>query len=357
MTTRYSFRVLSSLFIAFLAFRFLFFAPVAKMQFIREAHLGPLSVSGSQFPNILSLLPVSWGIEAFAWALFLYALTLFWQRLWPWTPLILLYSWFCLFDARLLPPGPGFIMTAAALICFSILGFLQLRKPLEHIPARLLRSMWFVLALTSLMTVLRNGFQDLPRLQPGEYLQLAAVALLLPAQTRGIGWLIHLVIFAIQGEFGALAYSLLLFDSRWIPARKIKPNDIVVFFDGYCGLCSRSVDFLMAEDTAAQLRYAPLQGPTADRLRRQGHLPFPEVEGVYDSLLIKIHETVYYRSEGLLRLSSYLPGIWRFGVILRFIPLAARDRIYTVIAKNRYRLFGKSETCRLPTPEERSLFI
>ena len=127
--------------------------------------------------------------------------------------------------------------------------------------------------------------------------------------------------------------------------------DRIVFFDGVCGLCNRTVDKLVRMDKKASLRFAPLQGSTAHEI-----LP----AGMADAL-----ESVVYWREGVvlngadaaLRILTDLGG-WRavYG-LLWIVPRALRNAVYRWIARNRYRWFSKREMCRLPTPEERERFL
>lgn len=125
----------------------------------------------------------------------------------------------------------------------------------------------------------------------------------------------------------------------------------ILFFDGVCGLCNRSVDRLLRMDRKGMLRFAPLQGSTA-----QERLP----AGLADAL-----ETVVYfrdgqvlqRSDAALRLLIDLGGWRRIHTVLFLIPRALRDAVYRWIARNRYRWFGKREICRVPSESERERFL
>jgi predicted DCC family thiol-disulfide oxidoreductase YuxK len=121
----------------------------------------------------------------------------------------------------------------------------------------------------------------------------------------------------------------------------------ILFFDGLCGLCNTSVDFVMKRDTRDVFRYAPLQGETAAQ-----HLAAPDRENL-DSVVLKTSSGLHRKSSAVVRILWKLPGIWPLlGTLLWLVPLPLRDLGYRVVAKNRYRVFGKKETCRLPTPEE-----
>ena len=126
----------------------------------------------------------------------------------------------------------------------------------------------------------------------------------------------------------------------------------VVFFDGVCGLCNVSVDFVLARDTRQRFRFAPLQGETA----RQ-ELPSADRERL-DTLVLLTETGTYRRSAAVVRILWRLPGVWPvLGALLWVIPGPLRDLGYRIVSANRLRWFGKKETCRLPTPEERERFL
>jgi predicted DCC family thiol-disulfide oxidoreductase YuxK len=126
----------------------------------------------------------------------------------------------------------------------------------------------------------------------------------------------------------------------------------VIFFDGVCGLCNRFVDFVIRRDTRRVFRFAPLQGETA-----RHWLDAADVRDLKTVVLID-REGTHRKSSAVLRVLRGLGGFWRaVGAVLWFVPFPLRDVGYSLIAGNRYALFGKKETCRLPTPDERGRFL
>lgn len=127
----------------------------------------------------------------------------------------------------------------------------------------------------------------------------------------------------------------------------------VVFFDGYCGLCSGVVDFLITRDVARSLRYSPLQGETA-RLRlserERADLDTVVVMTADGHKLIKSDAIL----EALLIIGGFYAGMARLASL---IPRPLRDFIYDVVARNRFRLFGRRNSCRLPSNDEQTLFL
>jgi predicted DCC family thiol-disulfide oxidoreductase YuxK len=134
------------------------------------------------------------------------------------------------------------------------------------------------------------------------------------------------------------------------------PPPILVFFDGVCGLCNRFVDFLIAHDRKRQLRYAPLQGARFREILAR-HPGLAEIDSIVVVENSGPEETVHTFSNASLAALSKLPGLWKAVVLLRLIPRFLRDAVYRLIAENRYRIWGRNDTCRLPGPEERDLFL
>lgn len=134
------------------------------------------------------------------------------------------------------------------------------------------------------------------------------------------------------------------------PALMELTDQPVLFFDGVCNLCNGFVDFLVKRDRKRIYRYAPLQGKTADYA-----LP-SDVRGA-DSFVFCLRGEVYLRSSAALKVLAGLGGVWSLARFLLWIPIPVRDGIYRLIATNRYRVFGRKDTCRLPRPEERELFL
>jgi predicted DCC family thiol-disulfide oxidoreductase YuxK len=126
----------------------------------------------------------------------------------------------------------------------------------------------------------------------------------------------------------------------------------VVLYDGECGLCNRSVKFLLARD-GGQLYYAPLQGETARALRDK----HPEIPRTLESVVLVDGDRVHLRSKAFLYAAKYLTRPWRFAYALRWLPAFLLDIGYRLIARARYRIWGKYDACRLPTTDERAKLL
>lgn len=135
------------------------------------------------------------------------------------------------------------------------------------------------------------------------------------------------------------------------PARPLSVHP-VIFFDGVCGLCNRWVDFVLARDRAQLFRFSPLQGETA-----RVWLQF-ESEVSLDSIVLVDSLGEHRKTDAVARILRGLGGTWGLaGAALAILPRPLRNLGYDLVAKNRYRLFGRKAACRLPTPEERSRFL
>ncbi len=127
----------------------------------------------------------------------------------------------------------------------------------------------------------------------------------------------------------------------------------IILFDGVCGLCNGVVDFLMRVDRDHVFRFAPLQGSTATELRER----HPSIPTDLSSMVLVDDGVVYLRAKGITRGARYLPWPWRIGYAFFFLPAWLTDLLYGIVARTRYRLFGKKEVCRIPEAHERERLL
>jgi predicted DCC family thiol-disulfide oxidoreductase YuxK len=135
-------------------------------------------------------------------------------------------------------------------------------------------------------------------------------------------------------------------DPAELPAR-------IVLYDGVCGLCHRAVRWLLSKDRERMLWFAPLQGETAARLRAD----HPEIPGELDSVVLVDGECVYLRSKVFLHAARYLPAPWRWASGFAWLPGPVLDLLYRLVARVRYRVWGRFDACKVPEAEDRSRLL
>jgi predicted DCC family thiol-disulfide oxidoreductase YuxK len=133
-------------------------------------------------------------------------------------------------------------------------------------------------------------------------------------------------------------------------------SSTTILFDGVCNLCSGVVRFVIARDPHAHFRFAALQSDAARRICAEvGATPPAAVDP--DTIIVIADGRALERSDAALAIASRLPFPWPMFGVFRILPRALRDWLYRFVAKNRYRWFGESDTCMMPTPELRARFL
>lgn len=127
----------------------------------------------------------------------------------------------------------------------------------------------------------------------------------------------------------------------------------IVVFDGGCNLCSHTVHFVVAHESAPTLRFASVQSPAGSRLMRE--LGFDSNDA--KTFILVEHGKAYVRSEAAIRIARHLRRPWRFLGLVRILPPFVRDGVYDIVARNRYRWFGRRETCMVPSPTLAARFL
>ena len=135
------------------------------------------------------------------------------------------------------------------------------------------------------------------------------------------------------------------------------PKDhAIVLFDGVCNFCNASINFVMDHDPKGYFRFASLQSRLAEDLQRPDDSLYGTSDSP-DSIVLLEAGVVYKQSTAALRIARHMSRPWSLLYVFIFVPRPVRDRVYRWVAANRYRWFGKSDTCRLPTPERRDRFL
>ncbi|WP_303721817.1 thiol-disulfide oxidoreductase DCC family protein [Malonomonas rubra] len=126
----------------------------------------------------------------------------------------------------------------------------------------------------------------------------------------------------------------------------------VLLFDGVCNLCSAAVQFIIKRDAGA-FRFAAMQSPAGERLLAEHRLT--DVSG--ETMVLIVGRNIYLRSDAALQVARRLNGAWAllYGFIL--LPRSWRESGYRLLANNRYRWFGRRQSCRLPSEEDRHRFL
>lgn len=141
--------------------------------------------------------------------------------------------------------------------------------------------------------------------------------------------------------------------SHQLPDSLAVPYQPLLLFDGVCNLCNHTVQILLKIDTKGVLKFASLQSPLGKAILNSTNL---ELEGV-DSVVLVYQGRIYIYSSAIVKLGEIVGGKWKVMKILKLIPPRLLDVMYRWIARNRYRVFGKQESCMIPTPELRTRFI
>ncbi len=323
------------------------------------------------------------------------------------TAVLLWYGWACLFNRNNLISNPsipyvGLLLLLSPLVPIGEPFSLRRRKAAEEweFPSAVYWVAWWLMAVgytfsgcmkldspswidgTALVHLVNN-----PLARPGPFrdiflslpawatkantwavlgLEILFVPLSFHRRTRLFAWtamvIVHMGILLMVDfadlSFGMVMIHLFTFEPEWLPVRRFENGQSVVLFDGVCGLCDRTVQFLLGEDVRGVLRFAPLQGAAAKRvLGRHGSLPTDIKSLIFVRNFGAPDEIAFVRSRGALLILDELGGFWRVVSWMRIVPQPLRDRIYSWVARNRYKWFGRYEECRIPAPATRAKFL
>lgn len=127
----------------------------------------------------------------------------------------------------------------------------------------------------------------------------------------------------------------------------------IVLFDGVCNFCNGSVNFVIEHDKAGYFKFAPLQSEIGEKLLAKHGIDKFDT----DSVILVEDGKAYTHSTAALRIARRLDGIWSYGNLFIAVPKTIRDFFYKLFARHRYSLFGRQDTCMIPTPEVRARFL
>ena len=128
----------------------------------------------------------------------------------------------------------------------------------------------------------------------------------------------------------------------------------IILFDGVCNLCNSTVQFVIKRDVNDIFRFTPLQSDTAKKLLHERNIDIEDIDSI---ILIEPNVAYYTKSTAALEIGKELKGYDALSLILQWLPESFRNIVYDYIAKNRYKWYGKKESCMIPTEELKSKFI
>jgi predicted DCC family thiol-disulfide oxidoreductase YuxK len=127
----------------------------------------------------------------------------------------------------------------------------------------------------------------------------------------------------------------------------------VILFDGVCNLCNGSVLFILNRDPSGIFRFAPLQSETGKNLLSKFDLPNDK----FDSIILVENNEYYLRSTAALKILQRLGALWKIVYVFMLVPRPVRDYIYDIVARNRYKWYGKRAECMIPSSDIESRFL
>jgi len=134
----------------------------------------------------------------------------------------------------------------------------------------------------------------------------------------------------------------------------VEPGKKIVLFDGVCNLCNGAVQFVIRRDRRDRFRFAALQSELGQELCRARHIDTSQVDSI---VLIDPGVAYYIKSDAALEIARDLNGYGWMPLMLGWIPRGVRDAVYDLVARNRYRWFGKKDQCMIPTPDLQQKFL
>jgi len=127
----------------------------------------------------------------------------------------------------------------------------------------------------------------------------------------------------------------------------------VILFDGVCNLCNGFVQFVIKHDRRGRFKFTALQSDAGQQILNQVHF----TDKSLSTVVLVQNNKAYVQSTAALKILAQLDGLWPLTYVAIILPAFLRNIIYTGIARNRYRWFGKQESCMVPTPELKSRFL
>lgn len=130
-------------------------------------------------------------------------------------------------------------------------------------------------------------------------------------------------------------------------------NHDIVLFDGVCNLCNSAILFIIKRDRKDRFRFAPLDSDIGKELLSQHHIDSSKI----DSIVLISGDSAFAKADAALNIAKHLNHLWPILYVFKIVPSFISDKIYDFIARNRYKWFGKKESCMIPTPNLTSKFL
>lgn len=131
-------------------------------------------------------------------------------------------------------------------------------------------------------------------------------------------------------------------------------NKKIILFDGVCNLCNSSIQFVIKYDKKDAFRFVALQSDLGIKIIKHIGIANQDIDSV---ILYEPSVAYYYKSDAAIEIAKNLGGFFHFGTFFRILPVNFRNFLYDYVAKNRYKWFGKKDTCMIPTKEITSKFL
>jgi predicted DCC family thiol-disulfide oxidoreductase YuxK len=128
----------------------------------------------------------------------------------------------------------------------------------------------------------------------------------------------------------------------------------IILFDGVCNLCNTSVQYVIKRDKNDIFRFLPLQSDLGQQIIKHIGIANQNIDSI---ILYEPGKAYYYKSGAAIEVAKSLGGFLTYSTIFRIIPSALRDILYDFVARNRYKWYGKKESCMIPTPELKAKFL
>ena len=135
--------------------------------------------------------------------------------------------------------------------------------------------------------------------------------------------------------------------------KEISDKHQIILFDGVCNFCNSSINFVIDHDPKKHFKFASLQSDIGQEILTK----FSKNTKDFDSVILLKDNQLYEKSEAALEITKHLSGFWKYLSIFGILPTFFLNFFYDIVAKNRYKIFGKADSCRMPTPDLKERFL